>query len=123
MKKSEIISKALRDRQKKISDAAKYLDFKSENGMWAAVNNDTLNSSRILKLAELLDLDFVVLMRFLSDTEVRDLSTVSESPIIYGRSISSATDPHDLTGRIFHVKDELEEMLVEHRLRKSKADQ
>lgn len=116
MKKSEIVSNLLKAKGIKISYAAQYLEYKSETGMWHGVNNDTLNSARLIRLAELLEVDALSLMRFISTPKSTEIVVYSGSIESKNSSISEAKNPHELAGLLFQFKDDLDGLVSKYRL-------
>jgi hypothetical protein len=118
-KKAVEVTKWLKLRGKKVSEAAENLGFKSDNGFRDAINNGTLTPIRTVELAKLLGTPITELISFLTDGALEG-ADFSQVRVPYMKSLSKASDPYDLLARIYDQKEDLEAMLVEFRAARNK---
>jgi hypothetical protein len=118
-KKAVEVTKWLKLRGKKVSEAAENLGFKSDNGFRDAINNGTLTPIRTVELAKLLGIPITELISFLTDGALEGAG-ISDGSRRYIKSLSNANDPHELLSRMFEQKDDLEALLVQLRAARNK---
>lgn len=113
MKKSMFLTKMLKSKGLKFGETSLELGFKSETGFRKAVDDGTLTSARVIKLAQVLQIDHAQMLQFLSEDLQTDALPTAEEPLpMYRKSVGAANDPYELLGRLYEFRTELDDLLT-----------